>query len=339
MLKITFKQSDGECFINVCKQITQIISIFKMLIYNTMAANLFGRYVWLIDTIRRHKRITYAEINKLWGKSGLSYGDEDAIPLRTFHNHRLAIQDIFGVTIECDIKDGYKYYIVNPEQLENDGLRTWLIDSYATLNQLHADEKLANRIQFENIPSGNKFLTTIVEAMRLNTVIEITHKGFGKSRSNTFYIEPYFVKIVNRRWYVIARSPYDDLIRTYGLDRISSISVTDETFTIPEDFDADSYFEGCCGVITDEITDIEKVVIRASCNAQEYIETLPLHSSQRMIAQDADSATYEYTIRPTYDFFQTILSQADKIEVLEPEWVRDVIKLKAKNIMSCYNKK
>ena len=71
-----------------------------------MAANIFGRYVWLIDTIRRHKRITYEEINNLWINSGLSYGEGDELPLRTFHNHRKAIKDIFDVyiSITIDIK-------------------------------------------------------------------------------------------------------------------------------------------------------------------------------------------------------------------------------------------
>lgn len=131
-----------------------------------MAANNLGRYVWLVDVIRRHKRLTYKEINNLWIDSALNYGDE--LPLRTFHNHINAIKDIFDVYIECDTKNGYKYYIDDPERLENDSLRCWLIDSYATLNQLQADSKLEKRIQFEDIPSGHTFLSTIVEAMRKN---------------------------------------------------------------------------------------------------------------------------------------------------------------------------
>jgi len=131
-----------------------------------MAANIFGRYVWLIDTIRRHKRLTFEEINSLWKQSGLSYGDNDDLPLRTFHNHRKAIADIFDVDIDCDVKDGYRYYINDPEQLEDDGLRSWLIDSYSVLNQIQADKKLQGRIIFEDIPSGHEWLTTITQAMR-----------------------------------------------------------------------------------------------------------------------------------------------------------------------------
>ncbi|MDE5612449.1 MAG: WYL domain-containing protein, partial [Odoribacter sp.] len=73
-----------------------------------MASNLFGRYVWLVDILRKHKSLTYEEINDLWQQSGLSYGDE--LPLRTFHNHRKAIEDIFDIYIGCDTRNGYRYY-------------------------------------------------------------------------------------------------------------------------------------------------------------------------------------------------------------------------------------
>ena len=101
-----------------------------------MAANLFGRYVWLIDTLRRYKRLTFQEISELWQESGLGYGEE--LPLKTFHNHKKAIKDIFDVYIECDRKDDYRYYIDEPERLEGNNLQSWLISSYATLNQILA---------------------------------------------------------------------------------------------------------------------------------------------------------------------------------------------------------
>lgn len=62
-----------------------------------MATNILGRYVWLIDAIRRHKSLTYEEINNLLIRSGLRYGKGDDLPLRTFNNHRKAIKDIFDV--------------------------------------------------------------------------------------------------------------------------------------------------------------------------------------------------------------------------------------------------
>lgn len=73
-----------------------------------MSANIFGRYVWLIDILRRYKRLTFQEISSLWQNSGLSYGEK--LPLRTFHNHQKAIKDIFDVYIECDKKNPYTIF-------------------------------------------------------------------------------------------------------------------------------------------------------------------------------------------------------------------------------------
>lgn len=173
--------------------------------YYDMAANLFGRYVWLVDILLRYRRLTFQEISDLWQNSGLSY--KEPLPLRTFHNHQKAILDIFGVEIKCDAGDGYRYYITEPERLRGNNLHSWLISSYATLNQIQADSRLEDRIIYEDIPSGQTWLTCIAEAMRHNRVLNITHQGFGKPYPSTFEIEPYLLKVVKRRWYVVARSP------------------------------------------------------------------------------------------------------------------------------------
>ncbi|WP_075316767.1 helix-turn-helix transcriptional regulator [Bacteroides togonis] len=313
-----------------------------------MAANLFGRYVWLMDILRRYKRLTFQEINELWQESGLGYGEE--LPLKTFHNHKKAIKDIFDVYIECDRKDGYRYYIDEPERIEGNNLRSWLISSYATLNQIQADNKLEDRIIFEEIPSGQTWLTCIADAMRRNHVLSITHQGFGKPEPSTFDIEPYFLKVVKRRWYVVARSPYysernkeqgvkpSDVYLVYALDHISDIQDTGRTFKMKKNFDVHSYFEGCCGIITSNESS-QKIVLRAYNGFADYLRTLPLHESQREIGSDDESTLFEYHLKPTFDFYQLVLAQGDQVEVLEPESVRDEMRNFAQNILDFYTEK
>ncbi len=313
-----------------------------------MAANLFGRYVWLMDILLRYKRLTFEEINELWQESGLGYGEE--LPLKTFHNHKKAIKDIFDVYIECDRKDGYRYYIDEPERIEGNNLRSWLISSYATLNQIQADNKLEDRIIFEEIPSGQTWLTCIADAMRRNHVLSITHQGFGKPEPSTFDIEPYFLKVVKRRWYVVARSPYysernkeqgvkpSDVYLVYALDRISDIQDTGKTFKMKKDFDVHSYFDGCCGVITSD-EPIQKIVIRAYNGFADYLRTLPLHESQREIGSDDESTLFEYHLKPTFDFYQLVLAQGDQVEVLEPDPVREEMRNFAQNMLDYYTEK
>lgn len=283
--------------------------------------NLWGRYVWLIDTVRRHRKITYLEINDLWQESGLSYGDK--LPWRTFMNHRKAIEEIFDINIEVDKHDGYKYYIEDAERLEGDGFRSWLIDSYATLNQLQVDQKLNGRIQYERVPSGHEYLTILLEAMRKNRVVELSYQSFGREHPYDFPVEPYYLKIHNRRWYLIARAPLYDEIRTYCLDRIRTLKISEQAFKMDYDFDIDAYFEGGVGVMRTDSGDIERVVIKCHSYSRDYVETLPIHSSQREIARDDNSITFEMTVRTNFEFIQQLMQQVDMIEVLEPQSLRE----------------
>ncbi len=310
-----------------------------------MAANLLGRYVWLVDVLLRHKRLTFEEISELWQESGLGYGEP--LPLRTFHNHQKAIKDIFDVYIECDRKDGYRYYIDEPYRLTGNNLRSWLISSYATLNQIQADNKLEERIIFEDIPSGQTWLAPIAEAMRNDRVLLITHQGFGKPEPNTFEIEPYFLKVVKRRWYVVARSPYysernmkrgvkpNDVYLVYALDRISDIQDTDKTFKMKKSFDVNRYFEGCCGVITSD-EPVQRIVLLAHGGFADYLHTLPLHESQCIIDGNEESTLFEYNLKPTFDFYQLVLAQGDQVEVMEPESVRNEMRNFAQNMLNYY---
>lgn len=312
-----------------------------------MASNLFGRYVWLIDLLRQYTRLSYKEINEKWKRSGLSYGDDDNLPIRTFHNHRAAIRDIFNIDIEIDPNvSGYKYHIENTDKLQGDAFRSWLIDSFATLNQLQADRSLEGRVQFEDIPSGGKWLTLFMQAMRENKVVQITHQGFGKGNANTFDIEPYNLKVVQRRWYVIGNNPYYvdynkrhkkhiPEVRVYGLDRIQSAVMTDKTFVMPHDFDINKFYEGCCGSIPSD-EDIEHVVIRAYYQSPDYLRTLPLHESQQELESDEESTLFSYDVKLTYDFLQLIMQQGDQVEVLEPESLRTEMRNLAKTLTSYY---
>lgn len=319
-----------------------------------MAANIFGRYVWLIEQFRLYGRLTYEEINTLWQQSGLSYGKGDELALRTFHNHRHAIFDIFDVDIVCDKKDGYKYYIDNPEELENDNLRIWLVDSYTALNQIQADRKLKGRIIFENVPSGHKWLHVITAAMRGNQVLHLAYRGFGKKQTRRFDVEPCYLKVVKRRWYLLARNPYysernrqknkedkgtrpEDVYMIYALDRMQDCQPAEATFKMKEDFDINAYFQGCCGIIHSDEAPV-RVVLKAFDEAADYLRTLPLHESQRELTdlKEQGVSYFELTVRPTYDLYQALLAQADQIEVTEPASVRCQMQQFVRKLMAYY---
>ena len=287
-------------------------------------SNLFNRYVWLVDIIYRREEITFEEINECWQRSVFNPEGED-IPLRTFHNHRIAIEQMFDINIECDKRNGYKYHIENTDDMKRGGIQRWLLNTIAVNNLINESHKLKHRILFENIPSGQMYLTLIIEAMRDSLSIEITYQSFWIDTPYTFDVYPYCIKVFNQRWYLIAFSPNKSQILIYALDRIKNMSINNVKFSLPNDFDGDTFFADCFGIIEGEEKKAEKVLLKVYKNQASYIRSLPLHHSQKETENNPDYSIFSYYIKPTFDLRQELLSHGAEVEVLAPKWFRDEI--------------
>jgi hypothetical protein len=204
-------------------------------------SGLFNRYVWLVDTIYRRRQLSFEEISNLWSRSTLNETGED-LPLRTFHNHRQAIEEMFDIIIDCDKRNGYTYFIENRDDMKKGGVRSWLLNTFAVNNLINESHKLKHRILFEEVPSGQHYLTPIIEAMRDELMLEITYQSFWRDEPATFEIEPYCIKIFKQRWYVVAKNLYYDPIRIYSLDRIQNLQKKKKTFVFPEKFCPETFF-------------------------------------------------------------------------------------------------
>lgn len=262
-----------------------------------MAKNYFDRYVWLIDVINRHGHISFKDISYLWSRSPLNTVGENYLPERTFHNHWEAIFDTFGIEIKCDRSLGY--YIANSDDLEADGIRQWLLESLCMNNLLNETKNMRDRILFEKIPSSQKWLSVIVNAMRDGKQIEMTYQSFWKD-------EP----------------------RIYALDeRMINVVQTDQDYKLPAKFNAEKFFAEYFGIIVGTDWEPQTVKIRVAKDQEKYFDTLPLHDSQKKVEEESDESysIYRYHLAPTFDFKQEILSRGPAVEVLEPKDFREEI--------------
>ena len=287
--------------------------------------NQLPKYTWLIETIRRAGKISHKDLSDKWQRhKELS----DCRPLHraTFNRWREAIYDQFSIIINCQKTGGYLYYIANPEDIDDDRLKKWMLDSFAVGNIIGENLSLKGRILVDEIPSGRAYLTTILEAMKENRVVNITYRPFKKSQGFSFPIEPYCVKLFENRWYVLAHNVRYGDIRLYGLDRMEEVEVTDNTFRIPKDFDAEEFFSGSYGVVIGTGEKPEKIILRANKDHKHYLKSLPLHHSQRMIEDAGEYADFELFLSPTYDFVMKLLQVGSMIEVIEPAHLRRTMK-------------
>ena len=136
-----------------------------------MVTELLQKYIWLVQTFIRagQNGLSLSEISDKW---------EDRFDLpysrRTFNNHREAVEEVFGIRIECN-RSTNRYYIDYSEDVSDENAESaWLINTFTVNNILSlGKQRLSGRVSVEDIPSGHLHLTGIMEAMTEGVEIEI----------------------------------------------------------------------------------------------------------------------------------------------------------------------
>ena len=277
--------------------------------------------VWIVNTLRQHKKLTLAQLNELWQNDLASDGNK--LDRNTFRRHLDAILNMFGAIIECEEKT-HKYYIANPEVWRDGTMEGWMLSTLTVSTVLTDSLSLRDYILLENVPAGQEFLQTIILAIKTRHRIKIRYQKFG-FEANEKLIAPYALKLFHQRWYLLSHT--GNHFATYSLDRMLKVQITDEPFELPEGFKPESYFTEYFGVLTDE-TPMAHVVVHAYGKTPNYLRTLPLHHSQRELESNDEYTKFSFDIRPTYDFLSQLLSHGDGIEVVSPDDVREKMKLK-----------
>jgi predicted DNA-binding transcriptional regulator YafY len=127
----------------------------------------------------------------------------------------------------------------------------------------------------------------------------------------------------------------EDQMRIYALDRMTSLSMTEERFMMPENFSAQQYFAEYYGVLTDD-TPLTHLVVRAHQWMPDYLRTLPLHHSQRELSSGDGYTDFSFEVRPTSDFMGELLKFGNGIEILEPVNIRERMRQKIAETLKRY---
>ena len=299
-----------------------------------MISKTYYRYIWLLDTLMTSSPLTIDEINMLWEDCPAS--DGQPIPLRTFHEHRKGIKEMFGVDIECD-RSKNVYYVKNPEVLDENKLGRWLLRKYSIPQDFVTFNGLKDRVLLEEIPLGQAFLDPIMEAMLHNMELKIDYQQYKVDQRQEFHIQPYALKVFNRRWYLLGFLKEQDGMRLIALDRILDLKILSTSFELPEDFDAHKYFANVVGIFVNKDIPVTKVKIRAYGDQADYLRSTPLHKSQSEgSSKYGEFAEFTYRLCITPELVSQLLAMGDKVEVLESEELREEIKERINNMLNFY---
>lgn len=295
-----------------------------------MAKDKLGIYIWIVDTIMKHGKLSKDELNALWAKSEHSGG----LPMadRTFYKYRRGIEDAFGLQINCN-KDG-TYWVDNEESSLIKQFTDFTLNNTVSAMAINQLGSASGRVALEEIPSAREFLPLVAEAMKKEVKIVFTYAGFARSRPEVgILFSPYFLKLYKQRWYMFGEKDGGSL-RTYALDRVTELELTTNRFKLPKGIKMDDYFGNIVGVTTSKAP-VHNVVLQATTTRAKYLRALPLHHTQREEIHDFYSI-FRYKLKLNYELVSELMAMGPDVTVLAPRELQMMFLERLRSTMENY---
>lgn len=292
--------------------------------------------LYLINLLERRGPLTLKEINDCYEYSSLYEGDE--IQPRTFARYKDFIAETFPCYIDFNQRTG-KYELHRHQALygEDDSLYDYLLSAYHIEGMTELALKHREKILLSEAPTGVENVQVILEAIDKKRGIECDYYSFNKKSVKHQLLIPYFLRTWEQRWYLAAEPEnHHHGISIFALERMENIILTKEKMLPSNKITAEEYFEGSFGVNHSDEQKPEKIRIKVYDTQVEYVRRLPIHESQEEVEINSEWSIFEYRLVPCYNFYQQLLWHREKLEVLEPQYVRDEIKAAIKKMLEHY---
>ncbi|MDP3682439.1 MAG: WYL domain-containing protein [Ignavibacteria bacterium] len=183
---------------------------------------------------------------------------------------------------------------------------------------------------------GTEYIIPLYNAIMEKQAIEINYKPFHNKDQSTLIISPYYLKQYNGRWFLFGKSKEFEKLTVLPLDRISSLVSSGNPYQKNSDIDFHEYFEDVIGVTIRDGAEVEKIVLQVKSELLPYIETKPIHGSQKVKGIQDGYGIVELNLIVNYELVSLLLSFGDGVTVLQPESLRSLIKMKIKGLNEKY---
>lgn len=205
----------------------------------------------------------------------------------------------------------------------------WINELIPKLKEgLERNPKSTSFMEFENNPylKGIEHLETLYNAIFNKQVLKISYQTFDSKHATEYIIHPYFLKSYSQRWFLFGYNPeMNNLAWNLAIDRIEAIEETNIDYQENNAIDWGEYFEDMVGVTRPDKAQTEKIVLHFHGKRGKYVETKPIHGSQRSKWIDNDTLEVSLELIINKELTSHILSFGSDITVQEPPELRKII--------------
>ena len=165
---------------------------------------------------------------------------------------------------------------------------------------------------------GYNYIAPIFNAIINKTVLKLKYEPFSKEEYEVTF-HPYFLKQFNSRWFVFGYNEFNNNPHwNLALDRINGDIERIKNKYIEDTTDWEEFFEDMIGVSKDKNDKPEEVKLIFNKEQAPYIQTKPLHSTQKSKILEDGSLEVRINVILNYELEMRLLSFGEKIKVVAP---------------------
>ena len=263
----------------------------------------------------------YLEISKYLEERFSSEYKDLSFASKTFQRDRKTLNELFNIEIEYK-NSTQKYHLINEGFSE---LTDSVFENLILVNAYRNSKEYKDSIVFEKRQaSGLYHLQQVAQAIKCKKLITFSYLKHWDTTAKNRTIEPYALKEFRNRWYLIGNEFHNGnfKLKTFGLDRISNLETLHRSFHKWE-IDIEKIFSNAFGIIISDNANVETIILSFNPSQAKFVKSLPLHPSQEIIIDDDEELKISLQLVPTYDFYQELLTHAERLTVVSPKKVKD----------------
>jgi predicted DNA-binding transcriptional regulator YafY len=194
-------------------------------------------------------------------------------------------------------------------------------------------------VGFEQNPylKGLSHFTGLFNAIQNEVALLVTYQGFKQNSPSKVILHPWYLKQFNNRWFLFGLNEELKTITNFALDRIIEFEDSKVSYSKNRDVNFEEYFEDVIGVTVKRDAPTEKILIKVNKEIWPYIESKPIHGSQKVKNKDETTVLIELTLQVNHELHALLFSYMNQIEILEPVTLRQSIQQISNSINEKYN--
>jgi len=190
----------------------------------------------------------------------------------------------------------------------------------------------------KQVQQYQRTLETLTRAWADGKKVQMSYRALHGRRSFQHTFALYFLEpsAIGYSTYAIGQAEPPGKLRTRKLERIERISLTEEAFEVPPDFDPNKLLAGAWSIWFDEDDLPTPIKVRFSRFVARRVQETIWHPSQR-VEEDAEGRLiWTAEIDAVQEIMPWIRGWGADCEVLEPHELREQIKGEIHRLMRCY---